>query len=77
MGAAPQQAHNQWVIATAVVEADPEAAILDGAESRVPRLPLIRALWDWVGQRLRIPMPGPQVPRALCGALHIRTGQWV
>jgi transposase len=74
---APQTAHTQWVIAKAVVEAGPEAAILYGDESRVPLLPLIRAMWYWVGQPLRIPTPGTNVTRALFGALHSRTGQGV
>lgn len=73
----PQKAHKQWVIAKAVVEAGPEAAILYGDESRVQLLPLIRAMWYWVGQQLRIPTPGTNVTRALFGALNIRTGQWV
>ena len=73
----PQKAHKQWVIAKAVVEAGPEAAILYGDESRVQLLPLIRAMWYWVGQQLRIPTPGTNVTRALFGALNIRTGPWV
>ena len=73
----PQTAHKQGVIAKAVVEAGPEAAILSGDASRVPLLPLIRAMWYWVGQPRRIPTPGTHVTRALFGALNIRTGQWV
>ena len=73
----PAKAHKQWVIAKAVIEAGPEAAVLYGDESRVQLLPLIRAMWHWVGQQLRIPTPGTNVTRALFGALNIRTGQWV
>ena len=73
----PQKAHKQWVMAKAVVEAGPEAAILYGDESRVQLLPLVRAMWYWVGPQLRIPTPGTNVTRALFGALNIRTGQWV
>jgi transposase len=70
----PQTAHQQWVLAQAVVEAGPEAAILYGDESRVQRLRLIRAMWSWVGQQLRLPTSGTTVTRALFGARNIRTG---
>jgi transposase len=73
----PAKAHKQGVIAKAVIEAGPKAAVLDGDESRGPLLPLIRAMWHWVGQQLRIPTPGTNVTRARFGALNIRTGQWV
>ena len=72
----PQKAQKQWDIVKAVVEAPEEAAILYGDESRVQLLPLIRAMWHWVGQQIRIPTPGTNVSRALFGALNIRTGQW-
>jgi transposase len=73
----PEKAHKQWVMAKAAPEAGPAAAILYGDESRVQLLPLIRAMWCWVGQQLRIPTPGTNVSRALFGALNIRTGRWV
>ncbi len=73
---APQTAPKQGVIATAVGEAGPEAAILSGDASRGPLLPWIRALWYGVGQPRRIPTPGTHVPRALFGALNRRTGPW-
>jgi transposase len=72
----PQKAAKQWQIAKAVVEAPPEAAILYADESRIQLLPLIRAMWHWVGQQIRIPTPGSNDTRAVFGALHIRTGQW-
>jgi transposase len=73
----PAKAYKQWVIAKAVIEAGPEVTILYGDESRVQLLPLIRAMWHWVGQQLRSPTPGTNVTRALFGALDIRTGRWV
>ena len=73
---APQPAHQQWVIANAVVEAGPEAASLSGEASRGPLLPLMRARWYGVGQPRRLPTPGTQVTRARFGALHSRTGPW-
>jgi transposase len=72
----PEKAQKQWAIAKAVVEAPPEAAILYADESRIQLLPLIRAMWHWAGQQVRIPTPGTNKTRALFGALDIRTGQW-
>ena len=72
----PQKAQKQWELVKAVVEAPAEAAILYGDESRLQLLPLIRAMWHWVGQQVRIPTPGTNVSRALFGALNIRTGHW-
>jgi transposase len=71
----PDKAAKQWAIVQAVVEADPTTAILYADESRVQLLPLLRAMWHWVGQQLRIPTPGTNVTRAIFGALN-RTGQW-
>jgi transposase len=73
----PAKAYKQWVMAKAVIEAGPQVTTLYGDESRVQLLPLIRAMWHWVGQQLRIPTPGTNVTRALFGALDIRTGRWV
>ncbi len=72
----PEKAQKQWAIAKAVVEASPGAAILYADESRIQLLPLVRAMWHWVGQQIRIPTPGTNVTRVLFGALNIRTGQW-
>jgi transposase len=73
----PEKAPKPWLMAKAVLEAGPEAAILDADESRLQLLPLIRARWHWVGEQLRVPTPGTNVTRALFGALNIRTGRWV
>jgi transposase len=72
----PEKAQKQWKIAKAAVEAPPEAAILYADESRIQLLPLIRAMWHWAGQQVRVPTPGSNTTRALFGALNIRTGQW-
>jgi len=72
----PEKAQKQWLIAQTVLEAGPEAVILYADESRVQLLPLIRAMWHWVGQQIRVPTPGTNHWRALFGALNIRTGQW-
>lgn len=73
----PDKAAKQWAIAQAVVEAGPDATVLYADESRIALLPLLRAMWHWVGQQVRIPTPGSNVSRALFGALNIRTGRWV
>ena len=72
----PEKAQKQWRIAEAVIGAGPEAAILYADESRVQTLPLVRAMWSWVGQQWRIPTPGSNTARAIFGALEIRTGRW-
>jgi transposase len=72
----PEKAQKQWKIVKAAVEAPPEAAILYADESRIQLLPLIRAMWHWAGQQVRVPTPGSNKTRALFGAFNIRTGQW-
>ena len=71
----PEKAQKQWQIVKAVVEAVPGSAILYADESRIELLPLIRAMWHWVGQQIRVPTPGSNDKRALFGALNIRTGK--
>ena len=46
----PEKAAKQWAIAQAVVEAGPEATVLYADESRIQLLPLLRAMWHWVGE---------------------------
>jgi len=72
----PDKVLKQWRIVEAVLAAGPEATILYADESRIALLPLVRGLWQWVGQQVRIPTPGSNVTRSVFGALHIRTGQW-
>jgi len=64
-------------MAQAVVEATPETVTLYADESRIQLLPLLRAMWYWVGQQIRVPTPGNNVTRMIFGALNIRTGQWI
>jgi transposase len=73
----PQKREKQWAMVKAVVEAGPDAVVLYGDESRVQTLPLIRAMWHWLGQQIRVPTPGSNTARAIFGALNIRTGQWI
>src|SRR5262245_14171759 len=50
----PLKAHKQWAIVDAVIRAGPDAVLLYSDESRVQTLPLLRAMWQWLGQQLRI-----------------------
>lgn len=72
----PDKALKQWQIAQAVLSAPPTTAVLYADESRVQTLPLLRAMWHWAGQQVRIPTPGSNTARAVFGALEIATGQW-
>jgi transposase len=72
----PAKARKQGVLAEAVVTARPEAGVGYADESRGQTLPLLRAMWQWLGQQIRIPTPGSNTTRAIFGALNRRTGQW-
>ena len=72
----PHKAAKQWAIAQAVIDAGPDSTVLYADESRIQLLPLIRAMWHWVGKQVRIPTPGSNVSRVLFGALNLHTGQW-
>jgi transposase len=72
----PEKAQKQWAIAQAVLKAGPNATVLYADESRIELLPLIRSMWHWLGEQIRIPTPGSNQTRCLFGALNIRSGQW-
>lgn len=72
----PQKAAKQWAIAKAVVDAPPETVILYADESRIQLLPLLRAMWHWIGEQVRVPTPGTNTSRTIFGALNIATGEW-
>lgn len=73
----PAKAAKQWAMVQTVVDAGPEATILYGDETRVQRLPLLRAMWHWAGCQVRVPTPGTNQTRTLLGALQLSTGQWL
>ena len=73
----PAKAAKQWAIVQAVVAAGPAATILYGDETRVQRLPLLRAMWHWAGCQVRVPTPGTNQTRTLLGALQLYTGRWL
>jgi transposase len=51
----PEKARKQWLIAEAVITAGPDALVVYADESRVQTLPLLRAMWQWVGQQIEHP----------------------
>lgn len=71
-----EKAAKQWQLAKAVVEASQETVILYADESRIQLLPLLRAMWYWVGQQIQVPTPSTNVTRMIFGALDIRSGRW-
>lgn len=73
----PQKAEKQWRIAQALIESSPQTAFLYADESRIQLLPLLRSMWHWLGEQVRIPTPGTNDSRAIFGALDIRSGRWV
>jgi transposase len=72
----PQKTPKQWALVAAILAAPADTVVLYADESRVQTLPLVRAMWQWVGQQLRIPTPGSNTTRAIFGALNMHTGQW-
>jgi transposase len=54
----------------------PTAAVLALDECDVHLLPVLRALWLRRGQQARIPTPGGNRTRAVCGALDLEGGAW-
>jgi transposase len=72
----PAKTQKQWALAQAVIEAGPAVPVLYADESRIEFLPLIRAMWHWLDEQIRVPTPGSNQTRCLFGALNIRSGQW-
>jgi transposase len=45
-------------------------------ECDIHLLPPVRAMWQRIGQQLRLPTPGQNAKRPVFGGLDVRTGQW-
>lgn len=60
----------------AEVLADAEATVVAADECDLHLLAVLRAMWQRVGQQLRIPTPGQNAKRGVFGALNLRTGEW-
>jgi len=70
----PQAEEKRAKLAQAV--ADPDATVLAEDECDMHLLPVLRAMWQRVGQQLHILTPGQNAKRAVFGALNLRTGEW-
>jgi transposase len=53
-----------------------QATIVAEDECDVHLLAVVRAMWQRIGQQLRIATPGQNAKRGVFGALNLRTGQW-
>ena len=60
----------------AAVLADPGATLVAEDEADSQLLPILRAMWQRVGEHARIPTPGQNAKRGIFGALNVRTGEW-
>lgn len=53
-----------------------EATIIAADECEVHLLAVLRAMWQRIGEQLRLPTPGQNRRRSVFGGLNVRTGQW-
>jgi len=60
----------------ATILADAEANVVAADECDMHLLAVLRAMWQRLGQQLRLPTPGQNAKRGVFGALNLRTGQW-
>jgi putative transposase len=60
----------------AEVLADPAATLIAVDECECHLLAVVRAMWQRVGEQLRLPTPGQNRRRSIFGGLNLRTGQW-
>jgi len=60
----------------AEVLADSSARLIAEDECDVHLLPVLRAMWQRVGEQVHIPTPGQNAKRGVFGGLNVRTGEW-
>jgi transposase len=60
----------------ATVLADPAVTVVAEDESDSQLLAIVRAMWQRIGEQLRIITPGVNAKRSIFGALNLRTGEW-
>ncbi|MEP7359335.1 MAG: IS630 family transposase, partial [Anaerolineales bacterium] len=70
----PHAAEKEAKIAAAL--ADPGATLVAEDEADSQLLPILRAMWQRVGEQVCIPTPGQNAKRGIFGALNVRTGEW-
>lgn len=56
--------------------ADPSATVIAVDECECHLLAVVRAMWQRVGEQLRLPTPGQNRRRSIFGGLNLRSGQW-
>jgi transposase len=61
----------------AAVLADPTATLIAEDEADQQLLPILRAMWQRIGQQVGILTPGQNAKRGIFGALNLRTGAWL
>ena len=70
----PHTAEKEAKIAAALADSAATLVAEDEADSQL--LPILRAMWQRVGEQVRIPTPGQNAKRGIFGALNLRTGEW-
>lgn len=53
-----------------------DAIVIAADECDVHLLAVLRAMWQRIGQQVRLPTPGQNRRRSIFGGLNVRTGQW-
>ena len=71
----PRTSEKEAQIAAAL--ADATATLIAEDEADQQWLPILRAMWQRVGQQVRVPTPGQNAKRGIFGALNVRTGAWL
>jgi transposase len=66
-----------WQLCDHLLQAPANAVVLALDECDLHLLPVLRAMWMPKGQQMRIPTPGTNRKRSVCGALELTTGRWL
>jgi putative transposase len=72
----PDRAAKQAYLAEGLACSPADATIIATDESEVHLLAVLRAMWQRIGQQVRLPTPGQNHRRSVFGGLNVRTGQW-
>lgn len=70
----PQAEEKQAKIAEVLAASDAHLVAADECDLHL--LAVVRAMWQRLGQQMRIPTPGQNAKRGVFGALNLRTGEW-
>jgi transposase len=70
----PQRQAKEILLAQAL--ADTRATVVAVDECDCHLLAVVRAMWQHIGEQLRLPTPGQNRRRSIFGGLNLRTGQW-